>query len=96
MAMTKTLELPERLVNLLQDHALQAGTTVEAFLEKVVDSSPAVRTSGILEKWIDREFHAECEAKAGSVDRIDEIRRLTAKIPGNWSDDIIRDREDRY
>ena len=43
----------------------------------------------------DEDFHNYCKSKIIRHVTIEEINELTATIPGSWSDDIIKDREDR-
>lgn len=56
-----------------------------------------LKSSNLLDVWIDHEYHAECErdAEDGDEDSLEEVRRILSKIPGKMSDDIIADREDR-
>lgn len=53
-----------------------------------------------IDRLTDHEFHAELEAEFAAdpspVPTLEEVRTITAKIPGNMAADIIADREERW
>ena len=97
--MSLTIQLPEKIEQLLQMQAKAEGLTADRLAVKYLEeriAPPVAKKSAIPHEWIDHEYHAHCELEAGDVDRIEEIRMILSKIPGNMSDDIIKDREERF
>jgi len=47
------------------------------------------------EDWLDHEFLAILESERGPIPSLDEVRAVLSTIPGNLSDDIRRERDER-
>ena len=97
--MSLTIQLPEKVEQLLRIRAKAEGLTADRLAEKYLEERiipPAANKSAIPDGWIDNEYHSLCELLADNEDRIEEVRKILAKIPGNMSDDIIQDREERF
>lgn len=63
------------------------GKTVEI---QITEKSPSA-----LDDLIDWEYHAECEADPSPEVSLEEVRKITSKIPGSMAADVIADRDER-
>jgi len=69
------------------------------FIGKTVEIQVSAEPSTELDDLIDWEYLAELEAEEADdptpLPTLEEVRAILSKIPGNWSAEIIADREDR-
>ena len=100
--MQLTIQLPEATERRLRDRAKAEHVSTDSLASNLLIGAIdriEPKSGDLLDEWIDHEYHAECEALSkadeSDEDNIEEVRRILSKIPGNWSDDIIVDREDR-
>ena len=99
--MSLTIDLPEKTEEILRERARKAGLSVgdmaARFLNTIADHP---LDSEDLMDLIDWEYHAaieeECRNDPEPEPTLEEVRTILSKIPGNWSDDIIADREERF
>jgi len=49
-----------------------------------------------VEAWVDHDSLAEANAALGPAPSLEEVRSATARIPGEWSTDVSRDRDERF
>jgi predicted DNA-binding antitoxin AbrB/MazE fold protein len=56
-----------------------------------------IRTGGHqFEDWEDADFYGHYAAEADESVTLEEVREALARIPGNLSDDIRRERDERF
>ena len=66
---------------------------------KRVEIRVTEESDSAIDRMLDTECHAECEAEfatdSSPVWSLEEVRAALASIPGNMSEEIIADREER-
>lgn len=99
--MSLTIELPEKTEEILRERAKKAGVSVGDMAVRFLNSfADHPLESDNLMDLIDWEYHSaieeECRNDSEPEATLEEVRAILSKIPGNWSDDILADREERY
>lgn len=83
--------------------AVQAVETLVTFLRSqssaANDANPPSQTPAVLppavERLLDTDYHAECEADASPEVTLAEVRAGLASIPGDMTADFAAERDDR-
>ena len=88
--MSLTVNLPDFVEQSLRAKARAQGTPVEELAAALLSSMAEPAT----EDWLDREYHAECEADPSPNVTHEEVRRILSKIPGNMTADFIAERDE--
>jgi hypothetical protein len=92
-----TLTIPDAVYARLAARAADEHTTVEALAARLLAADPLDPPDlPFDDELLDTEYHAACEADTSPVPTLEEVRAITAKIPGGLTADIIADREDRW
>jgi hypothetical protein len=68
---------------------------IRPLIGKNVEISVTEEPQSPAERLLDTEYHAECEADTSPEVSLDEVRRITSKIPGSMAADVIADRDER-
>jgi plasmid stability protein len=91
--MTLMVQLPDAVEQRLRARAKAQGQPVEelaaSLLTSLADTTPATS-----EDWLDKQYHAECEADTSPEISVEEVRRILAKIPGSMTPDFIAERDE--
>ncbi|CAN5146766.1 hypothetical protein BH11PLA2_BH11PLA2_49640 [soil metagenome] len=80
--MSLTVQLPDAVEKRLRATAKAQGKPVEELAANLLTSVTAPVTP---EDWLDREYHAECEADTSPEVSLEEVRRILSKIPGSMT-----------
>lgn len=86
-----TLTISDAVHRQLAARAAEQNTTVDELAARLLAAAAPAD-----EVPLDAEYHAECEADAGPVPTLAEVRAILAKLPGSLSADITADRDERW
>jgi hypothetical protein len=91
--MTLMVQLPHAVEQRLRARAQAEGTPVEELAASLLTTvaEPSVTPA---EDWLDKEYHAECEADTSPDVSLEEVRRILAKIPGHMTADFSAERDE--
>ena len=91
--MSLMVPLPDAVERRLRAEAKAQGKPVEELAASLL-SSAADSAQATSDDWLDRDYHAECEADTSPEVSLDEVRRILAKIPGSMTADFISERDE--
>ena len=91
--MTLTVHLPDAVEKRLRAKAQAQGQPVEALAASLL-TSVADSELVLSEDWLDKDYHAECEADLSPEVSLEEVRRILAKISGSMTADFIAERDE--
>lgn len=98
------ITLSDEIVELIKDevssgHFASEQAVVEAAVRKLRSGRRRRdKSSKSIDHLIDHEFVAWCERELEGVEEptLEEVLEATSSIPGSMSDEVIRQREERY
>lgn len=88
-----TVTIPDATYHALAARAAALNTTVDGLAAMLLAEADTI------DAMIDHEFHAECAAEEAAdpspVPTLEEVHAALSSIPGNLSDDIYAERDER-
>jgi hypothetical protein len=87
-----TIQLTAAVEQRLRAQAQAEGTPVEELAANLLTSVTEPLT--LPEEWLDKDYHAECEADISPEVSLEEVRRMLSKIPGSMVPDFIAERDE--
>ena len=87
------VSIPDATYRRLAARAAEQNTTVDDLAASLLSADGAARAAA--DRLLDSDYHAECAADPTPVPSLEEVRAVTAKLPGSLAAELIAGRDDR-